>query len=257
MTTETKCGDDCKLLEMLATKTSKDQRMENAEALYLTDPKNISIRGAAKQCGVSHQGLAKRLKKSGGVLSTGCHDDAPSKTAPAKPKKADQAERDQWWADHKAGKSIKAIASEYERGDKTISKYINSRKSDESKPEATERPPVDDQPVTPTGKLNEHMKILVKREGKSSKQRIQLIDSLEEIKILVQKTMKAASKDYRLGPGVVRVNVQAAERQLAKDGQPGIQESLERLRKEAGDIWKYADESLRLLQLQDSFTELK
>ena len=49
MTTETKCGDNCKLVEMLATKTSKQKSMENAEALYFADPENISIRGAAKQ----------------------------------------------------------------------------------------------------------------------------------------------------------------------------------------------------------------
>ena len=63
MTTETKCGDDCKLVEMLATKTSTAQAMENAEALYFSDPKNISIRGAARQCGVDHSALSRRIKK--------------------------------------------------------------------------------------------------------------------------------------------------------------------------------------------------
>lgn len=251
---EPKCGDDCKLVEMLANKTSKEQAMENAIAAVQTG--KMSEYAAAKLFKVNRQTLRNRLSKNV-VAAKVSIDDAPSKVAPAKPKKADQAERDQWCADYEAGESLKTIASKYGRGDKTISKEIKSRESGESKPEATERPPVDDQPVTPTGKLNEHMQILVKREGKSSKKRIQLANSLEEVKILVQKTMEAASKDYRRGPGVVRGNVQAAERQLAKDGQPGIQESLERVRKEARDIWKYADESLRLLQLQDSFTELK
>ena len=232
---EPKCGDECKIVEMLANKTSKQQAMENAIAAVKTG--NISKRGAAKQFNVAESTLRLKLQTTD-VVRNPAHDTASSKVAPAKPKKADQAERDQWCADYEAGKSIKAIAREYGRGNKTISKEVNSSKSGEGKPEATERPPVDDQPVTPTGKLNEHMKILVKREGKSSKQRIDLADCLGQVKQIVQKTMQAASKDHRRGPGVVRGNVQAAERQLAKDGQPGIQESLERVRKEARDIWK-------------------
>jgi hypothetical protein len=251
---EPKCGDECKLVEMLANKTPKEQSMENAIVAVQID--KMSEYAAAKLFKVNRQTLRNRLNKNV-VAAKVSIDDVPSESAPAKPKRADKAERDQWCVDHEAGESLKAIASKYGRGDKTISKEINSRKSGESKPEATERPPLDDQPVTPTGKLNDHMKILVKREGKSSVLRLKIVEILAEMKIPMLDTMQAASKDHKRGPGIVRTNIQAAERQLAKDGQPGIQESLERVRKEARDIWKYADESLRLLQLQESFTELK
>lgn len=249
-----KCGDECKLVEMLANKTSKEQAMDNAIAAVKTG--NISQRGAAKQFGVAESTLRHKLKDNA-VVRKIAHDASSPESAPAKPKKADQAERDQWCADHEAGETIRSLAKKYGRGDKTISKEINNRQSGESKPEATERPPVDDQPVTPTGKLNDHMKILVKREGKSSVLRLKIVEILAEMKIPMLDTMQAASKDHKRGPGIVRTNIQAVERQLAKDGQPGIQESLELVRKEARDIWKYADESLRLLQLQESFTELK
>ena len=60
MTTETKCGDDCKLVEMLATKTSKEQAMEIAIAAVQTG--NISQRGAAKRFGVNRETLRLSLK---------------------------------------------------------------------------------------------------------------------------------------------------------------------------------------------------
>ena len=205
--------------------------------------------------GVPETSLRRKMKLASDVRQMANHTTQESKAIRSKPT---DEERQEWWRLHaEEGLTANAIHKKTGRNRETVTKEIKRRKSGESKPEATERPPVDDQPVTPTGKLNEHMKILVKREGKSSKQRIELADRLGQVKEIVQKTMEAASKDHRRGPGVVRGNVQAAERQLAKDGQPGIQESLERVRKEARDIWKYADESLRLLQLQDSFTELK
>lgn len=243
---EPKCGDDCKLVEMLASKTSEQQAMENAIAAVKIG--NISQRGAAKQFGVAQKTLSRRLNGNN-VVSQVTHDGASPESAPAKSKKADQAEHDQWYADYQAGESIAKLAKKYGRGDKTISKEIKRRKSDESKSEATERPPVDDQPVTPTGELNDHMKILVKRESKSSKDRLKIVAALKEIKKPLEMTMKAASKEFRLGRGIVYQDVMAAERQLAKDGNPGIRETLEEVVREAELVRKFATQSLRLLQL--------
>tara|TARA_R100000951_G_scaffold20637_1_gene17263 strand:+ start:1256 stop:2086 length:831 start_codon:yes stop_codon:yes gene_type:complete len=243
---EPKCGDDCKLVEMLASKTSTEQAMENAIASVRTG--NISQRGAAKQFGVAQKTLSRRLNKND-VVSQVTHDASSPESAPAKPKKADQAERDQWCADHEAGESIRSLSKKYGRSDKTIAKEINSRKSNEGESEATERPPVDDQPVTPTGELNDHMKALVKRESKSSKDRLKIVAALKEIKKPLEMTMKAASKEFRFGRGIVYQDVMAAERQLAKDGNPGIRETLEEVVREAELVRKFATESLRLLQL--------
>jgi IS30 family transposase len=144
---------------------------------------------------------------------------------------------------------IKTIASKYGRGNKTIAKEINSRNSNESEFEATQGPPVNDQPVTPTGELNDHMKALVKRESKSSKDRLKIVAALKEIQIPLEKTMRAASKEFRFGRGIVYQDVMAAERQLAKDGNPSIRETLEEVAREAESVRKFATESLRLLQL--------
>lgn len=125
-----------------------------------------------------------------------------------------------------------------------------------SVPSAGHSTPREEIQVTPTGKLNEHMEILVKREGKSGKDRLKIAAALIELQGPMEKTMKAASRDFKRGPGIVRCNVQAAERQLAKDGQPSIKETLEDVRKQAQLVWKYADESLRLLQFQQGFSDI-
>jgi transposase len=243
---EPKCGDDCKLVEMLASRTSIEQVMENAIAAVQTG--KMSEYAAAKLFKVNRQTLRNRLSKNG-VHAKVSIDTVPSESAPAKPKKADQAERDHWWADYQAGMGIKTIASKYGRGNKTIAKEINSRNSNESEFEATQGPPVNDQPVTPTGELNDHMKALVKRESKSSKDRLKIVAALKEIQIPLEKTMRAASKEFRFGRGIVYQDVMAAERQLAKDGNPSIRETLEEVAREAESVRKFATESLRLLQL--------
>jgi hypothetical protein len=245
---EPKCGDDCKLVEMLVSKTSKQQAMENAMALYLADPESISIRGAAKQCGVDHSALAKRIKKkSCAVWQEPHHTTQKSKSSGTKPT---DEERQEWWRLHtEEGLTANAIHKKTGRNRETITKEIKSRKSRENTPEATERPPFDDQPVTPTGELNDHMKALVKRESKSSKDRLKIVAALKEIKKPLEMTMKAASKEFRFGRGIVYQDVMAAERQLAKDGNPGIRETLEEVAREAELVRKFATESLRLLQL--------
>jgi hypothetical protein len=244
---EPKCGDDCKLVEMLVSKTSKQQAMENAMALYLADPESISIRGAAKQCGVSEKSLRRRLKSTCTVRQVPQHTTQESKPAGTKPT---DEERQEWWRLHaEEGLTANAIHKKTGRNRQTITKEIKSRKSRENTPEATERPPFDDQPVTPTGELNDHMKALVKRESKSSKDRLKIVAALKEIKKPLEMTMKAASKEFRFGRGIVYQDVMAAERQLAKDGNPGIRETLEEVAREAELVRKFATESLRLLQL--------
>lgn len=243
---EPKCGDDCKLVEMLASRTSREQVMENAIAAVQTG--RMSEYAAAKLFKVNRQTLRNRLSK-GDVAAKVSIDVAPSEVAPDKRKKADQAELNQWYADYEAGESIRSLSKKYRRSDKTIAKEINSRKSNESESEATHGPPFNDQPVTPTGELNDHMKALVKRESKSSKNRLKIVAALKEIQIPLEKTMRAASKEFRFGRGIVYQDVMAAERQLAKDGNPGIRETLEEVAREAESVRKFATESLRLLQL--------
>ena len=78
------------------------------------------------------------------------------------------------------------------------------------------------------------------------------------IKSQLKQTMDAASKDTREhGAGFLRMYMVVVEEQLRRENVPQIKPSLEALRKEARDIWKYADESLRLLQLQEGCSELK
>ena len=144
MTSEdSKCGDDCKLVEMLASKTSKEQAMENAEALYLADPGNISIRGAAKQCGVDHTALSRRInKKQASNMLQEQHVTADLEAAPGKQRIAENAERDQWWTDYQADLSLVKIAKKYNRGRNTITAEIRRREKaqDQSEPTPTPTP---------------------------------------------------------------------------------------------------------------------
>jgi len=137
-TEEPKCGDDCKLVEMLATKTSKEQALENAIAAVLTG--NISQSGAAKWFGVKQQTLSDRLKKvRGDATGSGNHTTQESK--PARKKPTDE-ERQEWWRLHtEEGLTANAIHKKTGRNRETITKEIKRRKEAEAEPESTPTSP--------------------------------------------------------------------------------------------------------------------
>tara|TARA_Y100000289_G_scaffold14928_1_gene14065 strand:- start:344 stop:1210 length:867 start_codon:yes stop_codon:yes gene_type:complete len=278
METKTKCGDDCKLVEMLATKTSKQKAMENAEALYFADPENISIRGAAKQCGVDHSALAKRIKKklAGTVWQEPqCATQPESKkdksTAP------DDAERDEWWADHQEGMSYSKIAKKHGRHRTTITKEIKRREEAEAQPEPTPEPIPTPSAPEPTpapsvpsaessapiqwadhprlkgwnGKLNDEAQQLYKREVASSRSRVRMAEQLAKFKLEIEKSMRAASKTHRVKAGaLLETDVAMVEAALQRENRPGIKETLEAVIHESERIQKYANETLRILQLR-------
>lgn len=265
MTSEdSKCGDDCKLVEMLATKTSKEQAMENAIAAVQTG--NISQRGAAKRFKVNRDTLSRRLKEAGNVAEIG-HDTTQPESTSAKPKAADKAERDQWFADYQAGLSARKIAEKFGRSRLSITKEIKRREEPTPIPTPTPTPI-----PTPTeadstreqilrdwnGQLGEHHEKIIRREKPRNRKTEKFLEAMGLIKSQLKQTMDAASKDTREhGAGFLRMYMVVVEEQLRRENVPQIKPSLEALRKEARDIWKYADESLRLLQLQEGCSELK
>jgi transposase len=273
MTSEdSKCGDDCKLVEMLATKTSKEQAMENAIAAVQTG--NISQRGAAKRFKVNRDTLSRRLKNAGNVAEIG-HDTTQPKSTSAKPKAADKAERDQWFADHQAGLSARKIAEKFGRSRLSIIKEIKRREQPTPTPTPTPTPAPTLTP-TPTpapteadstkeqiladwnGQLGDHHEKIIRREKPRNRKTEKFLEAMGLIKSQLKQTMDAASKDTReYGAGFLRMYMVVVEEQLRRENLPQIKPSLEALRKEARDIWKYADESLRLLQLQEGCSELK
>ena len=280
MTTEAKCGDDCKLVEMLATKTSKQQAMENAIAAVQTG--NISQRGAAKQFKVNRDTLSRKLKETGNMAEIG-HDTTQPESPPAMPKTADKAERDQWFANHQAGLSARKIAEKFGRSRLSITKEIKRREETEAQPEPTPTPtptpaPSDPQP-TPTpaptpsvpsagssepvqweddpcldgwnGNLNELSQQIYRREVASSRSRVRMANELSRFKLELEKTMRAASNNHRTKAGkLLEADVKMVEATLQREGRPGIKETLERVLHEAERIQKFASETLRVLQLR-------
>lgn len=268
-----KCGDDCKLVEMLVTKTSKEQAMQNAIAAVQTG--NISQRGAAKRFGVKQQTLSDRLKKATGAVTESGHDATPSESAPAKPKVADAAERDQWWADHQAGFSARKISEKHGRSRRSITAEIKRRGEAEvqpvpipaptptpsAPPEPTSTPSVpsagnpiskDDEPITPTGKLNKSMKIIVKRERISGKMRMKAIAELSQLKEELEKTWTIAQRERtKLGASIHAMDVEIAEKQLVKDGETSICKSLTKIAEEAEAVRKAARQALYHLHFVD------
>jgi len=121
-----KCGDECKLVEMLASKTSKEQAMENAIAAVKTG--QITQRAAAKQFKVSQQTLSDRLRLPGTVTEVG-HRTTAAESAPGAKKAISAEERDQWWADHRAGLSARKMVEKYGRWRKTITDEIKRREA--------------------------------------------------------------------------------------------------------------------------------
>lgn len=264
METETKCGDDCKLLEMLATKTSKQKAMENAEALYLADPENISIRGAAKQFGVDHSALAKRIKKKRCTVWQEPHH-TTQEFKPARTKPTDE-ERREWWRLHtEEGLTANAIHKKTGRNRETITKEIKRRQQAEVQSEPTPTPaptpsvpsagnPIskDDEPITPTGKLNKSMKIIVKRERISGKVRMKAIAELSQLKEELEKTWTTAQRERtKLGASIHAKDVEIAEKQLVKDGETSICKSLTKIAEEAEAVRKAARQALYHLHFVD------
>ena len=275
MTSEdSKCGDNCKLVEMLATKTSKEQAIENAIAAVQTG--KMTAYAAARTFKIPEQTLRDRLKKTatnGPVVGT----DQEAGSATTKPKEADKVERDQWWADYQAHISLTKIAEKYDRSRKAVTNEIRRREKAQDQSESTPTPTPSPTPTpapSPTpkeanstkeqilrdwnGQLGEHHEKIIRREKPRNRKTEKFLEAMGLIKSQLKQTMDAASKDTREhGAGFLRMYMVVVEEQLRRENVPQIKPSLEALRKEARDIWKYADESLRLLQLQEGCSELK
>ena len=262
MTSEdSKCGDDCKLVEMLATKTSKEQSTENAIAAVLTG--NISQRGAAKRFGVPLTTLNRKIMAVNDVSQTEHH--ATQKLEAARSKPTDK-ERQEWWDMYaKDGLTVNAIHKKTGRNRQTISKEIKRREEHTPIPTPTPTPTPTEADSTKeqilrdwNGQLGEHHEKIIRREKPRNRKTEKFLEAMALIKSQLKQTMDAASKDTREhGAGFLRMYMVVVEEQLRRENVPQIKPSLEALRKEARDIWKYADESLRLLQLQEGCSELK
>ena len=304
-TEETKCGDDCKLVEMLATKTPKEQAMDNAIAAAQT--KKMTVYGAAKTFKVSETTLQRRLKKVAttqvGVVTT---EPEPEKVATnqvgvvatepepesesTKQEPADKAERDQWWADHQAGLSVRKIAEKHKRARKTITNEITRREVAAFQSEPTPAPAPTPTPSAPqpapasapepapsvpsagssepfqwadhprlkgwNGSLNDRGQKIYNREVRSSRSRVRMAEQLAEFKVEIEKSMKAASNNHRNGGGwaLLEADVAMVEATLQREKRPGIKETLEAVMHEAERIQKYASETLRVLQLTETLT---
>lgn len=133
-----KCGDECKLVEMLASRTSKEQALENAIAAVKTG--KISQRAAARLHKVPFATLNEHLKRTGTVTGSGHHTAFPESTSTNK-KVISAEERDQWWADHQGGFSTRKMVERYGRNRKTITDEIRRREALLVKPEAQSEEP--------------------------------------------------------------------------------------------------------------------
>jgi len=260
---DSKCGDDCKLVEMLATKTSKEQAMENAIAAVQTG--NISQRGAAKRFGVPHATLNRKIMMVNDVSQTGHYTTQNPKAARSKPT---DKERQEWWDMYvNDGLTANAIHKKTGRNRLTISKEIKRRQEADaqSEPTLTLTPPPTEADSTKqqilrdwNGQLGDHHEKIIRREKPRNRRTEKFLEAMGLIKSQLKQTMEAASKDTREhGAGFLRMYMVVVEEQLRRENVPQIKPSLEALRKEARDIWKYADESLRLLQLQEGCSDLK
>lgn len=244
--------------------------MENAIAAVQT--KTISLLGAAKRFGVPETSLRRKWQEAGNIRQMADVTTEP-KEPEAKPRVANKAERDQWWADHQAGLSARKISDKYGRSRLTITKEIKRREEAASQSEPT--PTTASTPSVPSagssaaepgtttqwdkdpclegwnGALNDLAQKIYKREKSAGKKRIDMATQLAEVKCALEKTMKAASADHRVKAGkLLETDVKIVEAKLQKENQPGITDTLKALIHEAERIQKFASETLRLLQLQ-------
>lgn len=110
----------------------------------------------------------------------------------------------------------------------------------------------EDEPITPTGKLNKSMKIIVKRERLSGELRMKAIAELAQLKEELQKTWSIAQRERtKLGASIHAKDVEIAEKQLLKDGCIGIRESLTKIVDEAEAVRKAARQALYHLHFVD------
>lgn len=110
----------------------------------------------------------------------------------------------------------------------------------------------EDDPITPTGKLNKSMKIIVKRERLSGELRMKAIAELAQLKEELQKTWSIAQRERtKLGASIHAKDVEIAEKQLLKDGCIGIRESLTKIVDEAEAVRKAARQALYHLHFVD------
>lgn len=225
--------------------------MENAIAAVQTG--NISRRGAAKWFGVDRMTLSRKLKATGNMDQMS-HGTTQPESPPAKPKAADKAERDQWFADHQAGLSARKISDKYGRSRLSITKEIKRRQEAEGELEPTPTPSVPSagsstaeaqEAVTPTGKLNESMKVIVKRERLNGQLRLKAVAELSQLKKELEKTWTTAQRErQKVGASIHAKNVEIAEKQLQRDGAVGIFESLTQIAEEAEAVKKAARQAL-------------
>lgn len=242
---EPKCGDGCALVEMLATKTSKEQAMENAIAAVNTG--KMSAYKAAIVFGVTKSNLQKKLKNAS-TCTRPKEAECTAQLNPALTKATapDDAERDQWWDDYKGGMSYSKIAANYGRHRTTITKEIKRRegaaaKSDLESKSTTESADSDhnqtfkiqmvepDEPLTPTGQISDHTKSIIAREKKTLQDKIKLVKQFDEINASLESYYKPLQKDWQKhGRPVVLGNLRIAEKVFLRDGvlQP-LAESLE------------------------------
>lgn len=253
-----KCGDDCKLVEMLATKTSKQQAMENAIAAVKTG--NISVLGAAKRFGVPETSLRRKMKLASDVRQMANHTTQESKAIRSKPT---DEERQEWWDMHvNDGLTANAIHKKTGRNRETISKEIKRREGTGAEIEPTPTtapaptPAVEQWADDPclhgwNGKLNDLGQKIYRREKVSSKSRAQMAEQLAVFKLEIEKSMRAASKNHRIKAGkLLEADVKMVEATLQREGRSGIKETLEAVLHEAERIQKFASETLRILQLR-------
>lgn len=208
--------------------------MDNAIAAVLTG--NISQRGAAEKFGVAQQTISDHLSKNGGV--TGSGHAATESEPPAKPRVANKAERDQWWADHKKGLSARKISDKYGRDRLAISKEIKRRQeasleldhapdnseSPAAKPaydppiETTENRMFEPEPLTPTGELSGEVKTLTKRERQSMVERVSCVRHLRDFNQAATKHWEHLQRKYKSqGRSVIAHNMQLVSKSLRQD----------------------------------------
>jgi len=224
--------------------------MENAIAAVQTG--NISQRGAAKRFGVPRATLQDQLKNIGNMAESGHHTTPKSKPARTRPTDED---RQEWWRLHtEEGLTANAIHKKTGRNRETITKEIKRRQEAEGELEPTPTPSVPSagsliveaqEPVTPTGKLNESMKVIVKRERLNGQLRLKAVAELSQLKKELEKTWTIAQRErQKAGASIHAKNVEIAEKQLQKDGAVGIFESLTQIAEEAEAVRKAARQAL-------------
>lgn len=108
------------------------------------------------------------------------------------------------------------------------------------------------QPVTPTGKLNKSMKVIVKRERISGKLRMKAVAELSQLKEDLEKTWTTAQRERtKLGASIHAKDVEIAEKQLVRDGDISICKSLTEIEEKAEAVRKAARQALYHLHFVD------